>query len=184
MSRKAHSPYSGKLATPMPRRRRDRLLGVPETTREWKAELRKRFSLLLRHYGLARDDPDLWPKLAILLMFDNVRGLQEAEPSKRGRPKISATPEKRELRAMLLHEANAMKAKNPAISSDLAACKNLLNRWLREQPGHALVGKSVTHLRAELRRARKESVEDNLALFAQLVFGDLIAELSSDSDND
>lgn len=153
MSNKPQTRYKGDLAKPLPRRRRVGPLSLPEDTAQWNAELRRRFLLLLDHYHLKPDDPNLWTRLAVELIHDHVPGLEEAKPSKRGAPKTKATPERQQLRAYLLHEAERLLKRG---FSRTRACELLKQDWERKQSDHPLAGKSIRFLRDELALAHKE----------------------------
>ena len=101
------------LLKPMKRRRRTNYNHIALTTPAWEAELKRRFELLLDHYGLPdATGPDFWPMLASKLIDDFVPGLNEGGPAKGGRPVETHSPAKRADRARLLAEINAAKPKS------------------------------------------------------------------------
>jgi hypothetical protein len=53
----------------------------------WRWEFDERLSLLMDHFGIGRDDPGNWPKLALSLAMTHVPGFQEDTRRKGGRPR-------------------------------------------------------------------------------------------------
>lgn len=165
MKNRITPPYTGKLIQPMPsppRRASDEDLPVDAA---WSREYFERFLALLDHYDLDRADPHLWVRLALYLAIDNVPGLRVT----RGRPRTNYSPEAVERRAYLLNEVEGLRSKQPNLK-DTTACRELRKRWLRHSPRHPfedLKGKSVTHLRQQVRLAQKEALEATTGDFCQ-----------------
>lgn len=156
----AKTKYGGDLAKRLPRRRRQGLLQAVEASEEWDAERKRRFLLLLRHYGLSPGDRNVWLQLAIALAANHVPGLQEYGPTTRGRPPSRSSPERREHRAELL---KAVTAKQMASHhSDSRACILVQAEWKRAGSKNPLVSASASYLRSELSLARREEKQGQL----------------------
>jgi hypothetical protein len=126
------------------------LLQLKTSDPEWEAEFKRRFAHLVAHYRLS-DTADLWPELALKLIWDFVPGLRQPR-NRRGRPRDDSQ-EARDRRARLLTHVEMLRGGNPAIK-DLSACKRLSERRATE-----FAGENPETLRKWLRVARKEREE-------------------------
>jgi len=144
------------LAKPLPRRKRESLLGPPVTDDAWKAEFQRRFILLLRHYRLDPKAADMWTRLMFCLAMDFVPGLREKPYTRRGRPNKKWKPESTSARRQLVEEFHELRGANRSIS-EYRTCELLAKRWRNKKGANALYGKSARTIYRELRLAQLES---------------------------
>ena len=165
MADKKKSAYEGDLGQYLPRRKRDDILGLPDSDPAWDKEMFRRFKLLLEHYGLERGDRHLWVKLSFALILEHVPGLQEAPPSNIGRPRTRHTPEARAKRAQLLKEVEALRKKHPRMK-DASCIEHIFRKPLpQDAPLRPLAEVSGRMRWYELHLARQERHQHTLRKF-------------------
>lgn len=172
MPARKKSPYSGKLATPLPRRPIDPY-GIGWWVSEhadlqaaddaWWKDYLERVLLLMQHYGIDPDDPDRWSLLALSLAREWVLGFQHE--GGKGRRATRSHPAAYSARAALLQ---AFEAKWTARRTDKTFCEYLLRAKPKELPQYyrdkstltvGLLLKDLSVARREREEATKLHVE-------------------------
>jgi hypothetical protein len=75
------------------------LASEPSRVPRWRAEYDQKLPLLLKHFGISRDDPDVWYTLALCLAVAHVPGFQERAKTKSGRKRTLTWEEETKLYA-------------------------------------------------------------------------------------
>lgn len=159
MASKTRTPYTGRLATPLPPKPTSPA-DSPER-KQWQREVTERTKLLAEHYSIDLSAPNGWRDLAFALAVDWVRGFQLA--GKRGAKKKIDKPAAVQARKALLSLVH--KRIEDKADSDSAICKHLATTSREELPDFYRRRQklSASTLRKDLALARKEAKADEKA---------------------